>query len=125
MATLNFNLRVDGLEDGTLVVREYHGSDSLSQSRLDDGNLCHGYRYELALASRKANLTADQVVDKAIQLEIELNGQIVQRVHGIARNFTKGDTGHHHTFYALTLVPALERLSLRHNSRIFQLKTVP
>ncbi|WP_367990458.1 type VI secretion system tip protein VgrG [Vibrio sp. NTOU-M3] len=125
MATLNFNLRVDGLEDGTLVVREYHGSDSLSQSRLDDGSLCHGYRYELALASRKANLTADQVVDKTIQLEIELNGQIVQRVHGIARNFTKGDTGHHHTFYALTLVPALERLSLRHNSRIFQLKTVP
>ncbi|MBY7851084.1 type VI secretion system tip protein VgrG, partial [Vibrio fluvialis] len=31
----------------------------------------------------------------------------------------------HHTFYSLTLVPALERLSLRHNSRIFQLNTVP
>ncbi|MBF4390710.1 contractile injection system protein, VgrG/Pvc8 family, partial [Vibrio anguillarum] len=31
----------------------------------------------------------------------------------------------HHTFYSLTLVPALERLSLRQNSRIFQLKTVP
>ncbi|WP_417870079.1 type VI secretion system Vgr family protein, partial [Vibrio furnissii] len=29
------------------------------------------------------------------------------------------------TFYSLTLVPALERLSLRHNSRIFQLNTVP
>ncbi|EKO3449372.1 type VI secretion system tip protein VgrG, partial [Vibrio fluvialis] len=36
-----------------------------------------------------------------------------------------GNTGHHHTFYSLTLVPALERLSLRHNSRIFQLNTVP
>ncbi|MBF4337727.1 contractile injection system protein, VgrG/Pvc8 family, partial [Vibrio anguillarum] len=35
------------------------------------------------------------------------------------------DTGHSHTHYSLTLVPALERLSLRHNSRIFQLKTVP
>ncbi|MBY8024546.1 type VI secretion system tip protein VgrG, partial [Vibrio fluvialis] len=50
---------------------------------------------------------------------------LVQRVNGIVRRFTQGDTGHHHTFYSLTLVPALERLSLRHNSRIFQLNTVP
>ncbi|HDZ9338558.1 TPA: type VI secretion system tip protein VgrG, partial [Vibrio cholerae] len=48
-----------------------------------------------------------------------------QRVHGIVRAFSQGDIGHHHTFYELTLVPALERLSLRHNSRIFQKQTVP
>lgn len=48
---------------------------------------------------------------------------MVKRVHGIVRHFEKGDTGHHHTYYALTLVPSLERLSLRQNSRIFQIKT--
>ncbi|MDE1314179.1 type VI secretion system tip protein VgrG [Vibrio aestuarianus] len=58
-------------------------------------------------------------------LEMLRDGIVVQRVHGIIRQFSKGDIGHHHTFYSLTLVPALERLSLRHNSRIFQLKTVP
>ncbi|MBY7899285.1 type VI secretion system tip protein VgrG, partial [Vibrio fluvialis] len=72
-----------------------------------------------------ANLTPDMVVDKVAELTLYRDDMLVQRVNGIVRRFTQGDTGHHHTFYSLTLVPALERLSLRHNSRIFQLNTVP
>ncbi|ELX7499959.1 type VI secretion system tip protein VgrG, partial [Vibrio fluvialis] len=87
--------------------------------------LCHGFRYELELASRLANLTPEMVVDKVAELTLYRDDVLVQRVNGIVRRFTQGDTGHHHTFYSLTLVPALERLSLRHNSRIFQLNTVP
>ncbi|EKO3966183.1 type VI secretion system tip protein VgrG [Vibrio fluvialis] len=79
----------------------------------------------MELASRLANLTPDMVVDKVAELTLYRNDVLVQRVNGIVRCFTQGDTGHHHTFYSLTLVPALERLSLRHNSRIFQLNTVP
>ncbi|EOV1092462.1 type VI secretion system Vgr family protein, partial [Vibrio fluvialis] len=79
----------------------------------------------LELASRLANLTPEMVVDKVAELTLYRNDVLVQRVNGIVRCFTQGDTGHHHTFYSLTLVPALERLSLRHNSRIFQLNTVP
>lgn len=62
------------------------------------------------------------MVDSKALLEVIKNGQIVQKVHGIIRCFSKGDTGYHHTFYAITLVPSLERLSLRQNSRIFQQK---
>ncbi|MCZ5880990.1 contractile injection system protein, VgrG/Pvc8 family, partial [Vibrio parahaemolyticus] len=51
--------------------------------------------------------------------------ECVQRVHGVVRRFSKGDTGHHHTYYSLTLVPALMRLSLRHDRRIFQQQSVP
>ncbi|ELU8399346.1 type VI secretion system tip protein VgrG, partial [Vibrio fluvialis] len=87
--------------------------------------LCHGFRYQLELASRLANLTPEMVVDKIAELTLYRDDVLVQRVNGIVRRFTQGDTGHHHTFYSLTLVPALERLSLRHNSRIFQLNTVP
>ncbi|MBY7822836.1 type VI secretion system tip protein VgrG, partial [Vibrio fluvialis] len=79
----------------------------------------------LELASRLANLTPEMVVDKVAELTLYRDDMLVQRVNGIVRCFTQGDTGHHHTFYSLTLVPALERLSLRHNSRIFQLNTVP
>ncbi|KUO25532.1 type IV secretion protein Rhs, partial [Vibrio cholerae] len=68
---------------------------------------------------------AEQMVDKRAELKLYRNSQLVQRVHGIVRAFSQGDIGHHHTFYELTLVPALERLSLRHNSRIFQKQTVP
>ncbi|WP_044367724.1 type VI secretion system Vgr family protein, partial [Vibrio fluvialis] len=98
--------------------------ETLSSERMN-GQLCHGFRYELELASRLANLTPDMVVDKVAELSLYRDDMLVQRVNGIVRRFTQGDTGHHHTFYSLTLVPALERLSLRHNSRIFQLNTVP
>ncbi|EKO3980906.1 type VI secretion system tip protein VgrG [Vibrio fluvialis] len=124
MATLKYQFHVEGLEDDTLVVRGFDGQETLSSERIN-GQLCHGFRYELELASRLANLTLEMVVDKAAELTLYRDDMLVQRVNGIVRRFTQGDTGHHHTFYSLTLVPALERLSLRHNSRIFQLNTVP
>ncbi|USP06512.1 type VI secretion system tip protein VgrG [Vibrio sp. LQ2] len=124
MATLKYQFHVEGLEDDTLVVRGFDGQETLSSERIN-GQVCHGFRYQLELASRLANLTPEMVVDKVAELTLYRNDVLVQRVNGIVRCFTQGDTGHHHTFYSLTLVPALERLSLRHNSRIFQLNTVP
>ncbi|CSD10563.1 type VI secretion system secreted protein VgrG [Vibrio cholerae] len=124
MATLAYSIEVEGLEDETLVVRGFHGQESLSNS-VFLGQACYGFRYQMQLASRVSNLTADQMVDKRAELKLYRNSQLVQRVHGIVRAFSQGDIGHHHTFYQLTLVPALERLSLRHNSRIFQKQTVP
>ncbi|EKO3467275.1 type VI secretion system tip protein VgrG [Vibrio fluvialis] len=124
MATLKYQFHVEGLKDDTLVVRGFDGQETLSSERIN-GQPCHGFRYELELASRLANLTPDMVVDKVAELTFYRDDMLVQRVNGIVRRFTQGDTGHHHTFYSLTLVPALERLSLRHNSRIFQLNTVP
>lgn len=123
MATLTFTLAIDGMEDNPLVVREYQGHESLSDSQLKDGSPCYGFRYQLALASRQSDLSADTIVDKNAELRLFRNGELVQRVNGIVRHFEKGDTGHHFTYYGLTLVPALERLSLRRNSRIFQKKT--
>ncbi|KQH86089.1 type IV secretion protein Rhs [Vibrio furnissii] len=129
MATLKYQFHVEGLEDDTLVVRGFEGQETLSSERMNGQLLneqpCHGFRYELELASRLANLTPEMVVDKVAELALYRDDVLVQRVNGIVRCFTQGDTGHHHTFYSLTLVPALERLSLRHNSRIFQLNTVP
>ncbi|EPE2651627.1 type VI secretion system Vgr family protein [Vibrio fluvialis] len=124
MATLKYQFHVEGLEDDTLVVRGFDGQETLSSERMN-GQPCHGFRYQLELASRLANLTPEMVVDKVAELTLYRDDVLVQRVNGIVRRFTQGDTGHHHTFYSLTLVPALERLSLRHNSRIFQLNTVP
>ncbi|EKO3960554.1 type VI secretion system tip protein VgrG [Vibrio fluvialis] len=124
MATLKYQFHVEGLEDDTLVVRGFDGQETLSSERIN-GQPCHGFRYELELASRLAYLTPEMVVDKVAELTLYRDDMLVQRVNGIVRRFTQGDTGHHHTFYSLTLVPALERLSLRHNSRIFQLNTVP
>ncbi|MDC0612579.1 type VI secretion system tip protein VgrG, partial [Vibrio sp.] len=89
------------------------------------GRPSFGYRYQIELASRRMDLSADDIVDSKVLLQIVRDSEVVQQVHGIVRDFTQGDTGHHHTFYSITVVPALERLSLRHNSRIFQNQTVP
>ncbi len=122
MTKLRFAFQVDGLSEDLLVVRGFKGQESLSDSTFQHRQ-CLGFCYEIALASRKENLTPEQVVDKFAKLHVYQNGELTQRVHGIVRSFTQGDIGHNHTFYSVTLVPALERLSLRHNSRIFQHKS--
>ncbi|MFM2587260.1 type VI secretion system Vgr family protein [Vibrio sp. TBV020] len=125
MTTLNFTISVDGLNSDAFVVREFQGTETLSHNQFENGKACNGYLYDVQLASRNPHINASDVVDCPVQLTIFLNGQASRRVHGIVRNFSKGDTGHHHTFYSLTIVPALELLSLRHNCRIFQSKSAP
>ncbi len=122
MTRLHFTLTIDGLEDETLVVRGFEGQESLSDSHFLD-SACFGFRYYIDLASREEKLKPEQIVDCNAELRIYRDGECVQRVHGIVRQFTQGDIGYHYTYYSLILVPALERLSLRHNSRIFQQKT--
>ncbi|ENM5832977.1 type VI secretion system tip protein VgrG [Vibrio metoecus] len=124
MARLQFQLKVDGLEDESLVVRGFEGQESLSDS-VWRSEPCYGFRYQVDLASALSNLTAEQFVDQTAHLTILRDGKVVQQINGIVRQLSKGDTGHRHTFYSLTLVPALERLSLRSNSRIFQQQSVP
>ncbi|MFM2591262.1 type VI secretion system Vgr family protein [Vibrio sp. TBV020] len=123
MVKLTFTLTVDGLPEETFVVTSYSGEESLSESNVDGSQTCYGFRYTIDLASRQSGITAQQVVDNAAQLTMQRNGESVQFVNGIVRQFSQGDIGHHHTAYSLVLVPTLERLSLRQNSRIFQLKT--
>ncbi|EGQ7759663.1 type VI secretion system tip protein VgrG [Vibrio vulnificus] len=124
MAKLTFTLTVEGLPEETFVVTGYQGKETLSDSSFGVSQACYGFRYNIELASRQSGITAQQVVDKTAQLTMKRNGEPVQFVNGIIRQFSQGDIGHHHTVYSLVLVPALERLSLRQNSRIFQLKTV-
>lgn len=121
--TLGFTLEVEGLDSEALVVRGFDGQEVLSDDKVGDCD--YGFRYSIDLASRQSDITPDQIIDKTAELKIYRNNELVKRVHGIVRQFSQGDIGHHFTYYSLTLVPALARLSLRQNSRIFQLKTVP
>lgn len=125
MPTLRFNIHVDGLEEDTFRVVEYSGDESLSQSSLDESRFCNGFRYQFRLASRRSDIDPNELLDQSANFELVQDGQIVQRLNGVISRFGKGDIGYNHTFYYLTLVPALERLALRRNSRIFQCKTVP
>ncbi|USD39977.1 type VI secretion system tip protein VgrG [Vibrio sp. SCSIO 43135] len=123
MATLQFDLVVEGIDSSTFVVREFTGNESVSASVSDLGESYSGFRYCVDIASRQHTIVAEDIIDKRVMLTVKRNGEPVQKTHGIVRRFDKGDTGHSYTFYSLVIVPSLERLSLRQNSRIFQQKT--
>lgn len=125
MARLRFSITINGMDEEHFVVRQFQGIESISTETTHWGTNVVGYRYEIDLASRQHDLSAEHFVDQNVRLELHRNGQLERVIHGVVRAFTKGDTGHHHTFYSLVLVPSIERLALRHNSRIFQKQTVP
>lgn len=112
---LRFNLLIDGLDDGAFVVTRFVGKESLSEP----------FEFVVELASRVETHSPIDILDKNVNLSVWSEGVLQQTWHGVVRKFSQGDTGHHHTFYTLVMVPSLSRLSLRQNSRIFQLQTVP
>ncbi|WP_394125609.1 type VI secretion system tip protein TssI/VgrG [Vibrio hepatarius] len=125
MPKLKFHIIVDGVDEEAFVVHKFSGIESLSNDLTQANELCCGYHYQIDLASRRSDIEPDTLIDQNVRLELRRNGVLERTTFGIVKAFSKGDTGHHHTFYSLQLVPSLERLSLRHNSRIFQYQSAP
>ena len=75
------------------------------------------------MASDQLDLALDALVDRPAELIIRKNELPVQHINGIIRQISAGHYGQGKRHYRLLLVPALERLSLRHNMRIFQSKS--
>ncbi|MGM0826378.1 MAG: type VI secretion system tip protein VgrG, partial [Pseudomonadota bacterium] len=105
---LQFTLTLPGVDD--IAVIDFTHREALSQP----------FELVLNLASRDGNLDAAELLDRDASLTIWQDGEPLRRVHGIVSEFGRGDRGHRRTFYSLVLRPALWRLSLRQNSRIFQ-----
>ncbi len=105
---LQFTLTLPGIND--IAVIDFTHREALSQP----------FELALNLASRDGSLDAADLLDREATLTIWQDGKPLRRVHGIVAEFGRGDRGHRRTFYSLVLRPALWRLSLRQNSRIFQ-----
>ncbi|MCE9662950.1 type VI secretion system tip protein VgrG, partial [Halomonas sp. M5N1S17] len=107
---LQFTLALAGADDLDLAVVDFTLTEALSQP----------FHLAVNLASRDPDLVPEAFLDRELSLTVWQDGEVLRRVHGIATAFGRGDRGHRRTFYSLTIQPALWRLSLRHNSRIFQ-----
>ncbi|MBD3897159.1 type VI secretion system tip protein VgrG [Halomonas sp. ML-15] len=97
--------------------------DALDLAVIDftlEESLSAPFRLEVDFASRASDLSPEAFLDRELTLTVWQDGEPLRRVHGIAAEFSRGDRGHRRTFYSLVIRPALWRLSLRHNSRIFQ-----
>ena len=105
---LQFTLLLPGANDVTVV-------DFIHHERLSTP-----FKLTITFTSRDPGLDPADHLDRDATLTIWQDGLALRRVHGIATEFCRGDSGHRRTFYTLTLQSALWRLSLRHNSRFFQ-----
>ncbi|AQU81417.1 MULTISPECIES: type VI secretion system Vgr family protein [unclassified Halomonas] len=105
---LQFTLTLPGVDD--IAVMDFTHREALSQP----------FELIVNLASRDDTLDAAELLDREAALTIWQDGEPLRQIHGVICEFGRGDRGHRRTFYSLVLRPALWRLSLRQNSRIFQ-----
>ncbi|NIC36730.1 type VI secretion system tip protein VgrG [Halomonas desiderata] len=78
------------------------------------------FELTVRFASRNGSLSARDILDREATLTIWQDDEMLRQVNGIVSEFARGDRGHRHTFYWVEIRPALWRLGLRQNSRIFQ-----
>ena len=107
---LQFTAKVGALPDNTFAVASF---------KLDEG-LNRPFNLHLEVASQQPDIDFGAVLDQPCELMVWYNGELQRRVCGVVSEFAQGDSGFRRTRYSLQVKPALWRLGLRQNSRIFQ-----
>ncbi|WP_026595279.1 type VI secretion system tip protein VgrG, partial [Dickeya solani] len=105
-----FTVKVGALPDTTFAVVDFELSEALNQP----------FVLSLNLASSQPGIDFGAVLDQPCELLVWYEGELQRRVSGIVSRFAQGDTGFRRTRYQAEVRPALWRLGLRTNARIFQ-----
>ncbi|MCI4235136.1 type VI secretion system tip protein VgrG [Dickeya dianthicola] len=107
---LQFTVKVGALPDTTFAVVDFELSEALNQP----------FALSLNLASSQPGIDFGAVLDQPCELLVWYDGELQRRVSGIVSRFAQGDTGFRRTRYQAEVRPALWRLGLRTNARLFQ-----
>ncbi|POE02007.1 type VI secretion system Vgr family protein [Pectobacterium odoriferum] len=107
---LQFTVKVGALPAPTFAVVDFQLSEALNQP----------FALSLNLASALPDMDFGTVLDQPCELMVWYEGILQRRVSGIVSAFAQGDTGFRRTRYQAEVRPALWRLGLRTNARIFQ-----
>ncbi|MEQ9925007.1 type VI secretion system tip protein VgrG [Pectobacterium brasiliense] len=107
---LQFTVKVGALPASTFAVVDFQLSEALNQP----------FALSLNLASALSDVDFGAVLDQPCELLVWYEGDLKRRVSGIISAFAQGDTGFRRTRYQAEVRPALWRLGLRTNARIFQ-----
>ncbi|WP_406640714.1 type VI secretion system tip protein VgrG [Pectobacterium brasiliense] len=107
---LQFTVKVGALPASTFAVVDFQLSEALNQP----------FALSLNLASTLSDVDFGAVLDQPCELLVWYEGELKRRVSGIISAFAQGDTGFRRTRYQAEVRPALWRLGLRTNARIFQ-----
>ncbi|MGQ5291586.1 type VI secretion system Vgr family protein [Pectobacterium actinidiae] len=107
---LQFTVKVGALPESTFAVVDFQLSEALNQP----------FALSLNLASALPDVDFGAVLDQPCELLVWYEGALQRRVSGIISAFAQGDTGFRRTRYQAEVRPALWRLGLRTNARLFQ-----
>ncbi|WP_338882206.1 type VI secretion system tip protein VgrG [Aeromonas hydrophila] len=107
---LQFTVKVGALPATTFVVASFTLHEALSDP----------FTLSLQLASSQPDIDFGAVLDQPCELLVWYEGELQRRVNGVVSQFEQGDSGFRRTRYSMEVSPALWRLGLRHNARIFQ-----
>ncbi|MDE8743594.1 type VI secretion system tip protein VgrG [Pectobacterium polaris] len=107
---LQFTVKVGALPASTFAVVDFQLSEALNQP----------FALSLNLASPLPGIDFGAVLDQPCELLVWYEGELQRRVSGIVSAFAQGDTGFRRTRYQAEIRPALWRLGLRTNARLFQ-----
>ncbi|WP_305852627.1 type VI secretion system tip protein VgrG [Pectobacterium sp. PL64] len=107
---LQFTVKVGALPASTFAVVDFQLSEALNQP----------FALSLNLASALPDVDFGTVLDQPCELLVWYEGELQRRVSGIISAFAQGDTGFRRTRYQAEVRPALWRLGLRTNARLFQ-----
>lgn len=83
------------------------------------------FRLEVDLSAQEASFDPGTLLGEAALFTLSRGNEIVRRVQGIITGLEQGRTGFRRTRYRVVVEPAVHRLALRHNSRIFQRRSIP
>ncbi|WPD76577.1 type VI secretion system tip protein VgrG [Dickeya fangzhongdai] len=107
---LQFTVKIGALPESTFAVVDFELDEALNQP----------FALSLNLASSQPGIDFGAVLDQPCELRVWYEGELQRRVSGIVSRFAQGDTGFRRTRYQADVRPALWRLGLRTNARIFQ-----
>ncbi|HAT1682917.1 TPA: type VI secretion system tip protein VgrG [Klebsiella oxytoca] len=110
---LQFTVKLGTLPENTFAVVDFQLEEALNQP----------FTLMLNLASPRSDVDFGEVLDQSCELLVWYDGALQRRVSGIVSRFMQGDTGFRRTRYQAEIRPALWRMGLRSNARIFQEKT--
>ena len=87
--------------------------------------ISHIFELQLLITTTEMDVAFADIVGKPASLTIETAKREARYVHGMVSRIRLVEAGKPFSAYSVTIVPTLYKLTHRHDSRIFQSKTVP
>jgi type VI secretion system VgrG family protein len=108
-----YTFQSEALDPDTFRVLDFQGEEEISRL----------FRFEINLISEHSDIDLETVLEKSAFLGLERDGEL-RKVHGIVAEFEQLERGPAFVHYRAVLVPRLWKLSLRHQTQIYQDMTV-